>query len=577
MSRWRLPQQLGCALGPAAFLAGLRIGGRLAEDARSDDLALANALSREVGGLVDEDEVYRTVVARLHRHLATEGVAILRCDPPRGRFVLIAAEGDLRIAPGWVQSLGAGLLGEAASTGRAVVTEDARADPRCLLAPGMERLRSEVVIPIRDREGAVHAVLDVTSSRPRRFDRADVSLLSTVAAALEGAVTATSLYARLAARASTDPLTGLPNHREFKERLAREMEHSQEGRALSLCLIDLDRFKEINDSLGHHAGDHLLADAARVLAANARSGEFLARIGGDEFAWILPRADARGARAAAERTRAALFEALTDRGASVSIGICDTAHATEPDGLFQLADAALYWAKSQGRDLCVVYSSEVAVALSAEEREAHALRRRALGGLRALARAVDAKDPSTRDHSGRVADLAARVARHLGWAEDAVARLREAGLLHDVGKIGVPDAILRKPGRLTEEEMEAVRAHPVLGAQIAGEVLSAEQAAWIRGHHERWDGGGYPDRLAGEAIPPGARILAAADAWDAMTSLRPYRAALDPDHAWEELAASAGSQLCPEAAAALGAVLGRPGEHAGDGDAAATLPWRAGD
>jgi diguanylate cyclase (GGDEF)-like protein/putative nucleotidyltransferase with HDIG domain len=575
--RWRLPQQLGLALGPAAFLAGLRLGGRIVEDARSGDLALANELSREVGGLVDEDEVYRTAVARLRRHLAAEGVAILRCDVPRGRFVLVAAEGDLRIAPGWVQPLDAGLLGRAAATGQAVVTGDARADPRCVLAPGMEHLRSEVVIPIRDRDGAVHAVLDVTSSRPRRFQRAHVALLSTVAAALEGAVTAASLYARLAARASTDPLTGLPNHREFKERLAGELRSGEEGNSLSLCLIDLDRFKEINDALGHQAGDRLLADAARVLAANARTGEFLARIGGDEFAWILPRADARGALAAAERTRTALADALADRGTSVSIGICDTGHATDADELFRLADGALYWAKSQGRDLCVVYSSEVAVALSTEEREAHAMRRRALGGLRALARAVDAKDPSTRDHSGRVADLAAKVARRLGWAEDAVARLREAGMLHDVGKIGVPDAILRKPGRLTDEEMRAVRAHPVLGAQIAGEVLSAEQVAWIRGHHERWDGRGYPDGLAGAAIPSGARILAAADAWDAMTSLRPYRAALDPDHAWQELAASAGSQLCPEAAAALGAVLGRSGQADDDAGSAATLSELAGD
>lgn len=550
------------SIASAGFLAGIRVGRDLAEGARSHDLALANELSREVGGLMDLDQVYRTAVSGLGRRMAADGVAILRLDPARERFVLVAAEGDLRIAPGWVQPLDSGLLGIAVRSGRPAITHDAARDPRCVLAPGMEALRAEVVIPIRDRKGEVQAVLDVTSPRPHRFHAADVALLSTVAAALEGAVTAASLYEQLAVRASTDPLTGLPNHRAFQERLAANVSAAKRGGApLSLCLLDLDRFKEVNDARGHQVGDAVLTRAVQVISGSVRSGEVLARVGGDEFAWILPAADARGALTAAERARSAIAEHLADVGITVSAGICDTDQAGDAEELFRLADGALYWAKAQGRDLCVCHSPEVAAALSDEARVAETTRRRALGGLRALARAVDAKDPSTRDHSERVSALAGRMARRLGWPDDAVARLREAALLHDVGKIGVPDAILRKPGPLDEDEVEAVRVHPVLGAQIAGEVLSAEQAVWIRGHHERYDGGGYPDGLRGEGISAGARILAAADAWDAMTSERPYRAALDWASARAECLAAAGGQLCPLTVPILLEAVGAP-QHA---------------
>jgi HD-GYP domain-containing protein (c-di-GMP phosphodiesterase class II) len=154
--------------------------------------------------------------------------------------------------------------------------------------------------------------------------------------------------------------------------------------------------------------------------------------------------------------------------------------------------------------------------------------------------------------------MAVRLARQLGWPEDAVARLREAALLHDVGKIGVPDAILRKEGPLDPDEYETIKGHASLGAHIAAEVLSPEQTAWVRGHHERFDGAGYPDDLAAEAIPLGARILAVADAWDAMTSDRHYRRALSPDAALAECMAHSGSQLCPTVVAALVSVLDAP-------------------
>jgi putative nucleotidyltransferase with HDIG domain len=169
--------------------------------------------------------------------------------------------------------------------------------------------------------------------------------------------------------------------------------------------------------------------------------------------------------------------------------------------------------------------------------------RQALAGLRALARAIDAKDPVTSSHSERVAQLSAAIAGRLGWSAERIALLREAALVHDVGKIGIPDAILLKPGRLTAEEYEIVKQHATLGARIVEGVLSAEQVDWVRWHHERPDGRGYPDGLADDAIPEGAAIIALADTWDVMTISRPYSPPKSRDVALGECLALADRQF----------------------------------
>ena len=189
--------------------------------------------------------------------------------------------------------------------------------------------------------------------------------------------------------------------------------------------------------------------------------------------------------------------------------------------------------------------------LSDGERAARLEHQQALNAVLALARAVDAKDPYTMLHSQRVAEMAARVALEMGWSADRVRLLHEAAVLHDVGKIAVPDLVLTKPGRLTEEEFALVREHPVRGAEIVAETLLSEQVAWVRGHHERFDGAGYPDGLAGHDIPDGARILALADAWDAMTSDRPYRRGVSAARAFEICGEERRAQFCPDVVAAL--------------------------
>jgi diguanylate cyclase (GGDEF)-like protein/PAS domain S-box-containing protein/putative nucleotidyltransferase with HDIG domain len=354
--------------------------------------------------------------------------------------------------------------------------------------------------------------------------------------------------------ASTDHLTGLYNHRAFIERLGDEVQRARRhGRPLSLVVFDLDHFKLVNDTFGHDVGNRVLAEAARRLRDQVRGGEVLARVGGEEFAWILPETDGIGAVAAAERARAALSAAPYPEAGRIttSAGVCDLTEAGDAGQLFRLADMALYWAKSQGRDRVFRYARSALELLPAEEQARRLERARTLAAVRALAVAVDAKEPATQRHSERVADLAEQLALAAGWPVARASLLREAALVHDVGKIALPDTILLKPARLSTEEYTRVKEHADIGAQMVAEALSPEQAAWIRFHHERFDGGGYPAGLAGERIPEGARLLGLADAWDAMTAARPYGAPRPPSEALEECRRLAARQFCPRAVAAL--------------------------
>jgi diguanylate cyclase (GGDEF)-like protein/putative nucleotidyltransferase with HDIG domain len=371
------------------------------------------------------------------------------------------------------------------------------------------------------------------------------------------AVANTEAHAVLVEQAATDPLTRLANHRSFHERLREELSRAlRHGRPLALALLDVDHFKAINDSLGHERGDVVLAAVAATLSDVARTEHVLARLGGDEFALLMPETDERQALVAVERARSAIaaIDVAAGLRVTVSAGVCGLEHASDPDTLVRLADGALYWGKAHGRDAAWVYDPEVVRELSISERADQLQRSQALVGIRALARAIDAKDQSTREHSQRVATLACDIARHHGWPEDRVALLEDAALVHDVGKIGVPDAVLLKPGRLTEDEYEQIKRHAALGAQMVEDLLLAEQVAWIRAHHERPDGRGYPAGLTAGEIPDGAAILAVADAFDVMTATRIYSAARSREDALAECERLVGAQFAPAPVAALAAM-----------------------
>jgi diguanylate cyclase (GGDEF)-like protein len=376
--------------------------------------------------------------------------------------------------------------------------------------------------------------------------------------------------ARLVAQATTDQLTGLTNHRAFHERLREEVAAAQRhGRELALAVFDIDRFKQVNDTLGHVGGDAVLAEAARRMAEASRAGEIVARIGGDELALLMPGVGGEDAHAAAERVRRSVAAAPFQQAGviTLSAGVCDLRQAAEPEDLLRLADGALYWAKAHGRDACIRYSPQVVEELSADERADRLEQARALAALGALAKAIDAKDPATIRHSERVAALASELATEAGWGPRDVARLHDAALVHDVGKIGVPDAVLSKPARLTDDEYEVIKRHADLGARIVAGVLDAEQVAWVRGHHERHDGRGYPDGLAGDQITEGAWLLALADGWDAMTGARVYSAPMSLDAALGEVRRHAGAQFHPDAVAALERIVQRGALEALTGEA----------
>jgi diguanylate cyclase (GGDEF)-like protein len=361
-------------------------------------------------------------------------------------------------------------------------------------------------------------------------------------------------HASLLARATTDPLTGLANHRLFHEKLRHEVARAQRyARPLAVAMLEIDHFKAVNDCIGHRAGDEVLATVATRIAAVMRDEVIVARLGGDELGIILPETSAELARFAIERAQRRLAEtSIGPTGTiTVSVGICDNTHAVSADRLLELADGALYWAKAHGRDGCVVYTPEEVQELSDAERADRLAQTQARTGLRALAAAIDAKDSATTRHSERVADVVCALARARDWPERRVELLREAALVHDVGKIGVPDAILSLPTRLSPEQYEQVKRHAALGAQIAAEILDAEQVEWILCHHEQPNGRGYPNGRTSEQLSEGAKLLALADAWEAMTSTRAYSRAKSVDAAIDECQRLAGSQFASEAVDAL--------------------------
>jgi len=376
--------------------------------------------------------------------------------------------------------------------------------------------------------------------------------------ALVGPLLAIQLYQRAivgALRAMrlalTDPLTGLGNHRHFHERLERELRHAQEkSLPLTLCLVDVDDFKRINDRFGHPAGDRVLSRLATRLR---QTGEAF-RLGGDEFALLLPGCDENSALTAAASVveRIAALELEQIGSVTVSAGVATSpAHAGDRDELVRLADSALYWAKEYGKNRVRAYRPDV-IELAELKRLASGPDRAArFRAAASLARAVDARDVYTGSHSQRVAELAARTARRLGLPEEEVELTRLAASLHDLGKLAIPEEILRKPGPLTEPERMVLERHPQIGFRMLESLGVDPVAEWVLHHHERWDGSGYPDGLPGDRIPLGARIIFVADAYDAMTSERVYRRRVLPEQAVAELQRCAGTQFDPEIVDAL--------------------------
>ena len=354
---------------------------------------------------------------------------------------------------------------------------------------------------------------------------------------------------RLEELALRDPLTGVLNHRAFQDALEIELRRARrESWPVAIVAVDVDGFRELNDRAGHAHGDALLVTIAHGLSENLRPGDLCGRIGCDEFMLALSRCDSEGAQEAISRLREGIeAQALAaDIGiVSFSAGIAEfPRHSVGRAELMRFADGALYWAKSAGRGQVAVYSASDGSPISADEETARLRRNGLFNTVHALARAVDARDGHTHMHSQRVAFYASAVASAMGLSDERVEEIRMAGLLHDVGKIGIRDAILLKPGPLTRDQLAIMRRHSELGRAIIAGAGMGEIAAWVGNLHERIDGRGYPDGLAGDEIPLESRILHVADALEVMTCPRLYRSAsLGVPAALEELERNAGSQF----------------------------------
>ncbi len=363
----------------------------------------------------------------------------------------------------------------------------------------------------------------------------------------------------LADAARTDQLTGLLNRRGFEEMFELELERARRGdRTICLLIGDLDRFKQVNDLFGHHTGDRALARASAVLGHAKRRIDTLARLGGEEFAVIVPDADGQQAFMLAERLRVALRDEFQgdDVAITISFGVaCSPTHGESRQDLLGAADDALYAAKELGRDRTVLYSRDVIGVLTPANGR-NSRRNEQLATMLALAQALDARATGTARHSQTVARYCELIATAIGLHATTVERVRLAGLLHDVGNIAISNILLEKPDPLDAAEWEEIRRHTEIGARILANARLGDIGEWVLAHHERVDGEGFPFGLSNESIPLEARILAVADAFEAMTSERPHRAALSEQEALDELQRNAGTQFDADVVDALLRALG---------------------
>ncbi|HEY2354415.1 MAG TPA: diguanylate cyclase [Gaiellaceae bacterium] len=385
--------------------------------------------------------------------------------------------------------------------------------------------------------------------------------------ALAGPLLAIGLYQRSTFRemeamrlALTDPLTGLGNHRGFHERLQRELDTAERaGTSVALCLFDLDDLKKINDGHGHPMGDAVLGQVASRL----RQGGEAFRLGGDEFAVLLPGLDEREASAVArsivERIAALKIEGIDEVTVSGGVATFPT-HGAARDELIRLADSALYWAKEDGKNRVRAYAAESFLRANLEQLADSPDRAARYRAAESLAQTVDARDAYDGRHSQRVGEYAARIARRLGADEPTIELIRLAGSLHDLGKLAIPEELLRKPTELSDAERLVLERHPQIGYRMLESLGVDAVAEGVLHHHERWDGTGYPGKLAGEQIPLVARILFVADAYDAMTSARGSAAPRTEEEALAELERCAGTQFDPRVVETFAKEL-RAGRH----------------
>lgn len=421
----------------------------------------------------------------------------------------------------------------------------------------LEEMDVTLILPVLSGDEMVAITLFSGQGHPKQKQTkltGKTAFLESIAAVLAIALQNALLYEALERKAQRDPLTDLYNRGYFQDHIRQEFDSCRHAQ-LSLLLISFDDFHLYNELYGSGEGDEILQRFAQALCSLSAGRGTVARYSGKEFAVSFPFGSAAEAVAFAEQARQWLNSEILRSGErtrkflTFSAGISSyPSCAGNVEELFTYANMALYTAKSNGKNKIVRYKKES----EEKQRERGLKSKRALAEncastIYALTAAIDAKDHYTFSHSNHVAEYAAVLAEALQLDEEHVEIIRQAGLLHDIGKIGTPEAILSKTSRLTREEYEVVKQHVEASISMIRYLPSLDYVIpSVLGHHERWDGKGYPRGIAGEAIPIGARCLCLADSFDAMISRRSYKEAMTVGQALDEIRRNLGTQFDPD-------------------------------
>jgi len=518
---------------------------------REQELELINRLANVITSSLNIQDVYGTFITELKQVVDVNWATIAVIEGDEIRFEVLSTDiGSTWQAGEKIPLKGTGIEW-VADNKKALVEPDLAQNTR--FSTGEEHLRwgirSIVYLPLVIKNKAIGSLV-IASREPNAYSPEQVRLLEGLASQIAVPVENSQLYAKAEQLARVDELTSLFNRRHFDESVKLEIDrHARYRSMLSLILLDLDFFKAYNDMQGHTAGDKVLELIGRLVNGALRSTDLAFRYGGDEFAIILPQSASNDAFVVAERVRGRIAAEMSKRDIKVtaSLGLASwPIDGVTSDEMVNAADKALYYAKETGGNRTCV-ASKMLPSLTATATTRTTTEKEVLSIIHNLAVTIEARDPYTYGHSRKVSSYAMSLAEAIGLTSDKVAVVSTAALLHDIGKIGIPDEVLNKVDKLEPEAWELIRTHPKLSTTIVGHVVSLVSCLpAILHHHERWDGGGYPAGLKGDEIPVEARVLAIADAFDAMTSSRPYRNKLSYKKVLKELKNCSGSQFDPK-------------------------------
>jgi diguanylate cyclase (GGDEF)-like protein len=550
------------------------------EQRRAHQFAFLNSISKTAISSEDAEQMLLEIVGHIQKNFRFDHIGIGIFDYTRKDVEIKAEAGTTAKALGKRIPLGVGILGRVARTGESALvqtTGDAQ------LQGILPESRAVLCIPIAYGETLL-GVLNVESRDEDAFSPEDVLIMNTLADLLATALHNSIVFQKLQQQSITDGLTGIKTRRFFWESLTSEWKRaSRSGRPFSVVLIDLDKFKEVNDSLGHLEGDLVLARVGRLLEQKCRQSNVVARYGGDEFIILMPETGVEQAQTLAERLRLwlATDPMLQEHHITGSFGVASfPVHGLSAEDIIRVADSGMYLSKHAGGDR-VSTADEFGVdehgavqrqvvsayiegflqrehtgpehlgellntlkKLSSGEEEEHGQHAEVLReSIEALTRAAELREANAAGHGDLVSRYAQLIARALGLPAEELDDLAYAARVHDVGKVFVPDRILNKNGPLTDDEFYLVKLHPHVGAEILATIAGSEslQKA-VEHHHEAFDGSGYPDGLAGEQIPLWARILAVADSYVNMTTERTFAGSRTSEQALAELERLSGTR-----------------------------------